>query len=247
MFSHPSSVSYQWALFGIAAFGIVCVIPAPAQTTQTQTIPLSSGWNLIAFQVNPTNPAPAAVFGPLSGNFKAAFTYDAATKQWTSFQNPTTPGVDPVANALPGTAMGNIQLGKGYWVWVGNATPSDPSGAGAWNVPGTIPIITPAVITVNGWNLIGVPAGTANLTERVGLLAVLTRAGFNYDTLLKWEAPGFSFKKAAVAKTDGSTATGDTEMRFFDPHAGYWVNVTDPTLLQPDLNVTLRPDFNLEP
>ncbi len=226
-------------LSALSAAILAPALPCHSQTQQTQTVPLQSGWNLIAFQVNPANPAPSAVFGALGGNFKAAFTYDATTKTWTAYQNAATPGLDPAANTLSGVEMANIQLGKGYWVWMNNAQ--------TWSLTGTVPAITPALTTVTGWNLIGVPAGATNLTERVGLLAVLTRAGFNYDQLLKWESSVNSYKKAAVTKTDGTTTTGDTEMRFFDPNAGYWVDVTDPTLLQPHLNVTLRADLNREP
>jgi hypothetical protein len=70
--------------FYVLAILMLLTFRAAAQTPSTQTIPLSANWNLVAFQVIATNPAPSAVFGPLGGNFKAAFTCDADTNRRTS-------------------------------------------------------------------------------------------------------------------------------------------------------------------
>src|SRR6266481_10108871 len=53
------------------------------QILQTQSIRLGSSWNLIAFQVIPTNSSPASVFGILGSDFVAAGTFDNRTKQWS--------------------------------------------------------------------------------------------------------------------------------------------------------------------
>src|SRR5690606_13776709 len=61
----------------------------------------------------------------------------------------------------------------------------------AWEVSGTVPTgdAFPALDLKSGWNLIGIPLGATSVTntEPVSLLAVLTAAGFDYDTLLTWE------------------------------------------------------------
>ncbi len=48
---------------------------APRVDAAQQTITFRDGWNLVALDVGPTDPSPAAVFGPLGPAFKSAWTH----------------------------------------------------------------------------------------------------------------------------------------------------------------------------
>jgi len=59
-------------------------VPAGAQTSQIQSIPLYTGWNLISFQVNGAGFAPQDIISALgsdSGALMAIWAYDAASGQ----------------------------------------------------------------------------------------------------------------------------------------------------------------------
>lgn len=211
--------------------------------TQTFTT-LTSNWNLITFQVIPSNPSPAAVFGSLPG-FQAAWTYDAATTSWRRFVKSSDPARDAVENALPSIAITSIAPGKAYWVYLGAAP-------GSWQVSGTAPLSAsfPALtFTDDAWNSIGIPVGTADLTgngylksgETINLLSVLTRAGFDYSYILRWEQGTQRFQKATPSNTD------QDDFSLFDAWRGYMLFVTDPQVLRPVLLPAVRADVDAEP
>ncbi|RYD32081.1 MAG: hypothetical protein EOP86_16490, partial [Verrucomicrobiaceae bacterium] len=129
---HPHSSGFAQALFsGITSIVLSCAAQSHAQNAPSQTIPLSSQWNLIAFQVVPTNPAPSAVFGGLTG-FQVAWSWDSMTNSWTRYVKTGDPLRDSLENALPGVAMAAITPGKAYWVY-GSGMPAN------WEVAGTAP------------------------------------------------------------------------------------------------------------
>ncbi len=234
------------------------IVPADAQSQiqiQTQTFSLAAQWNLVTFQVTPTNPDPAVVFATLPG-FQSAWTYDSASGLWLRYVKPTgsaqQQGNDSVANAL--LDLPPIEPGTAYWIQMANAV-------AAWTVPG-VPPRGPAFpsLTLNpGWNLIGIPVGSATVSnsEPVSLLAVLTAAGFDYDALLTWENQGY--RKMFRPQGDSTElATNvlaglppDPPFPAFDLQRdlgrGYWVHVLDPAVIRPQLLATVRPDFDAEP
>jgi len=198
---------------------------AAVAAPQTQTLRLDAGWNLIAFQVTPTNSTPATVFGSLGGAFDRVFAYDAAAKAWSSF------GAATNAPGLP--ALGPVGPGRGYWVHMAQAVP-------AWNVTGEPPAQAPAVTFSPGWNMIGIPVGAAALPEPVSLLSVLAASGLDYDTVLRWERGLYGKFTPTDTDVDDFTA--------FDAARGYWVNVRGGTFnLQPQLLVSAQPDTDVEP
>ena len=208
-----------------AALGALLMWSAALAAPQTQTLKLDAGWNLIAFQVTPTNAAPASVFGTLGGAFDRVFAYDAATKGWTSF------GAATNAPGLP--ALAPVGPGRGYWVHMAQAVP-------AWNVVGEPPALAPAVTLSPGWNMIGIPVGAAALPEPVSLLSVLAASGLDYDTVLRWERSLYGKFTPSDADVDDFTT--------FDAGRGYWVNVHGGSFnLQPQLLVSTRPDTDVEP
>jgi subtilisin-like proprotein convertase family protein len=213
-------VRWSSAIGGLLGMG-VAAIAAP----QTQTFRLDAGWNLIAFQVVPTNASPSAVFGSLGGAFDRVFSYDSSSKSWSSFGAAT--------NAAGLLALGPVAPGRGYWIHMAQAVP-------AWNVIGEPPTLVPAVSFSPGWNMIGVPVGAATLAEPVNLLSVLAASGLDYDTVLRWERSLYG--KFTPTDTDLDDFTT------FDATRGYWVNVRSGTYnLQPQLLVSARPDTDVEP
>ncbi len=220
----------------LAAAALSVALTAASARAETQNIPLSSGWNLVTFQVTPANPAPSAVFGSLPG-FRSAWLYDTATKTWKRYLATTEPRA-AAENALPPLQLTNVAVGQAYWIYAD----SPPA---TWTVSGTLPAIVPGVNTKAGWNLIGIPAGTtAPLTEKVNLLSVLSRAGFDYDTILRWEAGTQSFQHYSTANNRNTTSQ---ELIPFDPNKAFWANVLTPSLLQPSLIATVRTDIDVEP
>ena len=208
-----------------AVLGLLLMEAAAIAAAQTQTLRLDAGWNLIAFQVIPTNASPTAVFGSLGGAFDRVFSYDTASKSWSSFGAATN-----AAGLLP---LGAVGPGRGYWIHMAQAVP-------AWNVTGEPPALVPAVPFSPGWNLIGVPVGAAKLSEPVNLLSVLAASGLDYDTVLRWERSLYGKFTPTDTDLDDFTA--------FDAGRGYWVNVRSGALnLQPQLLVSARPDTDVEP
>ena len=195
----------------------------------TQTLALSAGWNLIAFQVQPSDPSPATVFGSLGGAFDRVFTYDSSVGGWASYGSASAsadPSVlQPLAPVVPG---------RGYWLYMKQAVP-------AWTVTGTTPSSTPPVNFNPGWNLIGVPVGSPALTEKVDLLAVLTASGLNFTEVLRWE-------QSLYTKFDPSGALVD-DFTTLDANRGYWVHVkgTNSFALQPTLLAAVRADQDVLP
>jgi hypothetical protein len=216
---------------------------------ETQTFSLASQWNLIAFQVTPVNPDPAVVFGSLTG-FQSAWTYDNTTGLWRRYVKPVGTGTqqtnDITANQL--FALPPIAPGRAYWVLM--------SQAASWQVTGTVPkgLSFPSLQLNPGWNMIGIPVGASSVTntEPVSLLAVLTSAGFDYDTMLTWDNQ--SFRKMFRPQDTNSPLAGlppDLPFPSFDLQKdlgrGYFIHVLDPAILRPRLVATVRPDIDAEP
>ncbi|MBL9168209.1 MAG: PKD domain-containing protein [Verrucomicrobiales bacterium] len=222
---------------------------------ETQTFSIASQWNLITFQVTPTDPSPEAVFGTLAG-FQAAWTYDAASGLWLRYIKPAGTTAqqanDSTANTL--VALPPIEPGRAYWVFANQSVP-------AWRVNGTLPQgpVFPSLNFQPGWNLFGVPLGSTGVSnaEPVSLLAVLTAAGLDYDALLTWENQSFRkmFRPQGTPEQLKTNVLAglppDLPFPKFDllkdAGRGYWIHVTDPAVLRPRLVTTVRPDIDAEP
>lgn len=215
-----------WLVF---AFCSAFLVPshAGAQSNQVQTLSLSSGWNLIAFQVVPSNSSPSAVFGTLGDAFGAAWSFDNETRRWSQYSTPSNTGNLAVA-------MEPIRTGRAYWVFANRAVSS-------WQVKGIAPQETPAISLLTGWNLVGIPTGSgAGLEEPVNLASVMAAAGANYEVILKWELG--QYKKFS----DREDLPADFTR--FDPNRGLWINVrSNAFTLQPRLLYTVRGDVDNDP
>lgn len=239
---------------GILLIAVVLSSVTGTLRAATQTFNLAVQWNLIAFQVTPDNPDPAAVFSTLPG-FQAAWSYDAIQGIWQRYVKPsgTAPQQtnDVTANGL--VALPPIGPGRAYWVFT--------SQAATWQVNGTVPTGAgfPSLNLQAGWNMIGIPIGAASVTntEPVSLLAVLTAAGFDYDALLTWESQTYRkmFRPQPSATNQPPNPLEglppDLPFPSFDLQKdlgrGYWIRVLDPAVLRPRLVATVRADVDSEP
>lgn len=216
--------SYLSIRLAVIAFAIAFWFPVSAQSSASQQINLDAGWNLVSLQVLPTNTTPESVFAPLGEDFVAAWTYDNTSRSWTLHERSATPSaIAPIRN---------IEVGQAYWVYL-NAPRT-------WTLSGRAPERVPGVVLQQGWNLVGIPAGTGDLPEPVSMLSVLAASGLDYDVILRWEAGRYTRSTPADSDVDDFTA--------FDPARGYWVRVnTSQFTLQPKLLSSVRADVDVEP
>lgn len=233
-----------------SAAGAADFAASPARI-QTQTFRLSPGWNLIGFQVTPTNPEPAAVFATLPG-FRSVWTFESATGRWQRHVSNSGSATDSAANAQTANELLRlppIRPGRGYWLELEARVDS-------WTVTGVVPAGEdfPALTFDPGWHLIGVPVGATSVTnlEPVNLLSVLSAAGFDYDAVLTWETN--AYRKLFRPRDESSPLSGlpaDPPFPGFnfgaDLQRGYWVHALTNASLRPRLVTTVRPDMDLPP
>jgi hypothetical protein len=101
--------------------------------SETQTLSLNAGWNLVSFYVEASDMSAATVLAPISGSLL----------QIKNLQSSYDPGIPSFLNTLS-----SLSVKDGYWVKVSEDVSLD--------VEGTVP--TGASISVNeGWNLVGYP------------------------------------------------------------------------------------------
>ena len=108
--------------------------------SETQTLSLKAGWNLVSFYVEASDMSAATVLAPISSSL-------LQIKNLTSSYDP---GIPSFLNTLS-----SLSVKDGYWVKVSEAVSLD--------VEGTVP--SGASISVNsGWNLVGYPRSTGKAT-----------------------------------------------------------------------------------
>jgi subtilisin-like proprotein convertase family protein len=222
-------VSTKLSLALIVIAFAMAALSAIAQTNlQTQTFQLDPGWNLISFQLMPADPTPAAVFGDLGIAFERAWDFDNSLKTWSSY---TRAGIGQrEENTI--ASMKSIEVGRAYWIYMNQAT--------NWQLIGTAPNSIPPLVFRSGWNLVGIPTGTGQLTEPVNMAAVMAASGMNYEVLLKWEVGQY--------KKFSNKDNPPDDFTVFDANKGYWINVTSNTFtMHPKLLSTVRPDVDNEP
>ncbi|WP_200392486.1 PKD domain-containing protein [Roseibacillus ishigakijimensis] len=218
----------------------------------TQSLNLEQGWNLVTIQVLPTDPTPGDgvltsqdVFGSIAG-LRSVWSFDNETKKWSTYRKPVDQNDAAAAeqNALPGVGISSVAFGSSFWIEM--ATNANVQ------LQGEVPSTAPAVELHAGWNLIGIPvAGPESfqtLSEQVPLVSALALQGFDYDTVLQWQAdaptaPGYNANKFGTAENNRN----EEEFQFLEVNRGYWVNVTEPQTILPSLLTTARGDTDLPP
>jgi hypothetical protein len=194
------------------------------QPIQYQTNHLEFGWNLLAFQVLPTNPSPSAVFD--TNQFRAAWTFDNATGQWTQYGRASAHN-----QVLP---IGNIELGKAYWVYYDQSFSTD------WVIPGLVPEAAFSLVFTQGWNLVGVPGDAASAD--LGVLSIFKPGDLEKIQLIaRWEAANQKFQVYDPKRPEVS------DFQLFNPNLGHWIKATEALSIQPDLVVDAPGDEDLPP
>jgi hypothetical protein len=113
------------------------------------SLTLVQGWNLVSFNVHPTDTAIAAVLSSINGNYNLVYAWDAtgansASGNWLKYAPPPAP---PYPNTL-----NNLDETMGFWIYM---TAPD-----ILDVVGTAPTTTNIALRVNagGWNLVAYPS-----------------------------------------------------------------------------------------
>ena len=201
---------------------IAFLLLSPIARADVQTISLRAGWNLISFAVAPSDPAPSAVLAPLigTGTFQAIWTYDAATKTWSTYPAPIG-GIPEIAAIHPA---------RGYWLKVTGATTLPVTGA-----EGAVPAAT--INLVGGWNLLGPVADEPKPYDRV-FYTLPVREIWQYDALAKM------FRGVLLPPVGAPTREDFTKL---NPGSGYWVFLATTAALQPVLGTAAPGDIDLDP
>jgi subtilisin-like proprotein convertase family protein len=203
-----------------------------AESSTTQTITLAPGWNLISIQVG-SAPMPVTTFKDSLSN------RDRLVEIWgyAPSGNPSVPGqwrsYQPLEPTFP-SDLAALELGKGYWVKVGQTTTATLTGL-AWNGITSL---------VKGWNLVGFPgvALTADevqeITSVFGASMTQIQQVWSFDTSTQL-FKGFDLTAIPALK----------DLNAIQPGRGYWVySLSDAMLsLAPVPSVALPADSDASP
>lgn len=212
-------------------------LEAQAQTSATQVIDLTPGWNLISIQVgNGMTPTAfkAALDDPTTPTVNEA---ERLIEVW-GYQpsaNPAVPGTwqtyQPTVAAFP-SDLNSMQPGRGYWVNVSQFAQARLSGV-RWDA---------AVSLQTGWNLVGLPGLDLSTDEAQDLTSVfgthLSRIPqvWTFDTSLQ-RFSGYDITAVPQLK----------ELNLIKPARGYWVYALEPVVITAQPYVALPGDADASP
>jgi hypothetical protein len=181
--------------------------PAPLSVSRA----LTTGWNLLALPLTPTNTAVTSVLGGISTQVISAWKWTGAT--WAVLL----PGTDDAGAQFAAdkgfTLLQALNPGEGFWINASSATTFTCSG------------MAPANATLSlqqGWNLVG----TKTLKPSpVGDLAYLADA----TIISLWAWNGVTWAVTLPAESDGgaeyAAAKGFYLLQTIKPGEGFWAHV----------------------
>jgi hypothetical protein len=179
-------------------------------TGATHNITLVPGWNLVSFNLHPTNTSIANVLSSLVGNYDLVYAWDATgahstSGNWMKFA----PSAPSYSNSLI-----NLDEKMGFWIHMTSADTLD--------VVGNVPVTTNIAISDNagGWNLVAYPSA-----EDGALPAVLVDhgVGTDFSIVYAYHANETADPWKLFGRTVPAWANDLTE---FAPGWGYWVKAT---------------------
>ena len=174
----------------------------------THSISLVQGWNLVSFNVRPTNTDITAVLSSISGNYNLVYAWDATitSDNWKKYAPPPAPSYQNTLSSLDET--------MGFWIYMTTADTLE--------VVGTATTTTDIALSVNagGWNLVGYPSMAerdlpgALQSHGVGTDFSLVYAYHAYDTEDQWKL------------FDRTGASYANDLKKLTPGWGYWIKVS---------------------
>jgi hypothetical protein len=164
------------------------------------SIPLVPGWNLVSFNLHPSDTSVTGVLADLSGNFNLVYAWNAASASWLKYDS----SAPPYANTLA-----ELDESMGFWIHI--------MSAGSLDISGTAPG-TSNLSLGTGWNLVGYPStAILPLPDAFSLHGV----GQDFTLVLGYHAADtpqwskFDLLAPAYANT----------LLQLEPGYGYWIEV----------------------
>ena len=147
-------------------------------SSQSASISLSNGWNLISLPYTPSDTAIGTVLSGIAGYYTIVWGYPS--QAW-KFYDPTD---------AEGSTLTTMEAGKGYWIKMTSARTLTASGT----TPST------SVSLASGWNLVGYNRTTSGVASTV-------LAGISGSTTIVWGYPSQAWKFYDPTDVEGSTLT----------------------------------------
>ena len=185
---------------GTSAIGTSTVT---VSTLITHSIPLVVGWNLISFNLHPTNTATDVVLADIAGHYDLVYAWDASGAtigNWLKY--------DPAFPFL--STLTTLNETQGFWIHMTVADTLDVSGA-------IVPTSTISLWNnVGGWNLMGYPSNTNRSLP--GAITAETNELYSYhptDVTDPWKLFDRDFPIPEL-----------NDLQTMTPGWGYWIYVT---------------------
>jgi hypothetical protein len=179
------------------------------QTTFTHSISLIQGWNLISFNLHPTNTDIAAVLTSIAGKYDLVYAWDATGSHSTSGNwvkySPTAPGYSNTLSELNET--------MGFWIHM--------TAAGTLDITGSAPATTTIALQTNagGWNLVAYPSAiNRSLPEALSDHGV----GTDFSLVYAYHANDGSDQWKLF---DRNAPIWSNDLSDLTPGWGYWIHV----------------------
>ncbi len=170
-------------------------------STVSYSVSLTTGWNLVSFDIHPTSTAVVDVLSTLGSSFDLVYAWNAGTSSWMKY--------DPSMGY--GDTLSALDETMGFWIYMNTAD--------TLVVSGTLPT-TSNITLKTGWNLVGFPSAV-NLTlpeafsgHGVGTDFSLVYAYHADDTTDQWRL------------FDRSSPEWANDLTELAPGWGYWVKVS---------------------
>jgi uncharacterized repeat protein (TIGR02543 family) len=188
----------------VTIHGNISITANYSVASQTHSITVAPGWNLVSFYIHPADTGIATVLSSIAGNYDLVYGWKASDGTWMKY--------DPTAGY--GNTLNNLDETMGFWV---HMTTGD-----TLEISGTIPASSNISLSanVNGWNLVGYPDVTS-----LALPGALNDhgVGTNYSLVYAYHANDAAdtwklFDRQAVSYSNDLTT--------MNPGWGYWIKAT---------------------
>ena len=168
-------------------------------TPGSMEISLVAGWNLVSFNLMPTDPAIATVLNSLAGNYDLVYAWDAQASNWLKY----------APNVGYGDTLTELDETSAFWIRM--------TAADTLVVSGTVPTTTDIPL-YTGWNMVGYPSA-----DPLALPGAFSDHGVGTDFSLVY---AYHAADSDVWKKYDRTAPIGNDLLELVPGYGYWVQVS---------------------